>query len=172
MAFLKPGQQPPTKGKGSKISPKMERFIEEYLADPELNGSRAVLKAGYKTNCPNRIATQLLCHPLISAELDKRRLERRERMELKADYLIAKLVEMIERDGTRDSDVLRAIELAGKSIALWKERQEISGPDGESIKMEQKVKEDVANFTSKLSRLASAGGTGTVVKFPDGSGEG
>src|SRR3546814_867762 len=120
MAFLKPGDQPPLKGKGSKLSPKMERFIEEYLADPELNGSNAVIKAGYKTPYPNRIAFQLLLHPLVSAEIDKRRLERRERMELKADYLIAKLIEMIERgdnpDGKpiRDSDVLRAIELAGK----------------------------------------------------------
>src|SRR3546814_15335372 len=82
----------------------MERFIEEYLADPELNGSNAVIKAGYKTPYPNRIAFQLLLHPLVSAEIDKRRLERRERMELKDDYLIAKLIEMIERGDNRSDE--------------------------------------------------------------------
>lgn len=170
MAFLKAGSPLPTKGKGTKLSAKMEKFIEEYLID--LNASDAVLRAGYKTRNQNRLATEILNHPLVSAEIAKRVETRREKAELKADYLINKLIAMIEKDGTRDSDVLRAIELAGKSIALWKERQEISGPDGESIKMEQKVKEDVANFTSKLSRLAASGGTGTVVKFPNGDGEG
>src|SRR3546814_14912859 len=102
----------------------MERFIEEYLADPELNGSNAVIKAGYKTPYPNRIAFQLLLHPLVSAEIDKRRLERSERMELKADYLIAKLIEMIERGDKhegktiRDTNVLSANEFAGTRIDL------------------------------------------------------
>jgi hypothetical protein len=60
---------------------------------------------------------------------------------------------------------LRAIELAGKSIALWKERQEISGPDGEAIKHEQHIKESVADFTSRISSLAKRGGQTNVVEF-------
>ena len=170
MTILRRGSPVPTKGKGSKLSPKMERFVEEYLID--LNASEAVLRAGYKTRNQNRIATDLLQHPLVEAEIKKRTEARREKSELKAEYLINKLIALIESPTTKDSDTLRAIELAGKSIALWKERQEISGPDGEAIRTEQKVQEDAADFTRKLSRLASSGGAGEVVSFPNRRGEG
>lgn len=155
MPFMKEGSTIPTKGKGSKISPKMALFVDEYLVD--LNASAAVLRAGYKTRNQNRIAAELLSHPLVKAEIDKRTSERREKMELKADYLINKLINLMEKDGIKDSDLIRAIELAGKSIALWKERQEISGPDGKAIEMEQKVKENVEEFTAKMARLAASG---------------
>lgn len=171
MAYLKKGAEPPKRGKGSKLSAKMELFICEYLVD--LNASAAVQRAGYVTRNRNRIAAELLAHPLVKAEIEKRTAKRREDMELKADYLIHKLVKIIEAtEEDNPQACLRAIELAGKSIALWKERQEISGPDGESIKMEQKIKEDVNDFTSKLSRLAQSGGEAGVVKFPDRKGNG
>ena len=91
-------------------------------------------------------------------------------MQFSADFLLTKLMTIITDDEVKTTDKLRAIELAGKSIALWKDRQEISGPDGEAIKMEQKVKQDVADFTSRLSRLSTASGTGGVVEFPKSGG--
>ena len=87
-------------------------------------------------------------------------------MEFSADFLLTKLMTIITDDDVKTTDKLRAIELAGKSIALWKDRQEISGPDGEAIKMEQKVKQDVAELRSKLTRLSASGGAGTVTQFP------
>jgi hypothetical protein len=87
-------------------------------------------------------------------------------MEFSADFLLTKLMTIITDDTVKTTDKLRAIELAGKSIALWKDRQEISGPNGDAIKMEQKVQQDVADFTSRLSRLSTAAGSGGVVEFP------
>lgn len=169
MAYLRPGQEPPTKGKGSKLSAKMLAFVDEYLVD--LNASAAVLRAGYKSRNRNRMASELLRHPLIKAEIEKRTEKRRDDMELRADYLINKLINIIENDEIKTADTLRAIELAGKSIALWKERQEISGPDGGAIETEQKVKQDVADFTSRLSRLAKRAGEDGVVEFPKREGD-
>ena len=168
--YLQPGQEPPTKGKGSKLSAKMEKFVDEFFVDR--NASAAVIRAGYSTNNANRMAAKLMCHPLVKAEINKRTETVRANTELRAEYLISKLVDIIENEGEKTADQLRAIELAGKSIALWKERQELSGPDGEAIKMEQKTKEDAADFTSRLSRLAKQAGTGEVVKFPNGGAEG
>lgn len=170
MPFMKEGSTVPTRGKGSKLSAKMTLFVDEYLVD--LNASAAVLRAGYQTRNQNRIAAELLAHPLVKAEIDRRTQDRREKMELKADYLINKLISLIEKDSIKDGDLIRAIELAGKSIALWKDRQEISGPDGKAIEMEQKVQENVADFTRKLSRLAAVGGTGGVAKLPESRGKG
>lgn len=169
MTYLREGDELPKNGKGRKLSAKMERFVEEYLLD--LNASAAVLRAGYKTRNQNRLAAELMRHPLVKAAIEERTEDRRERMELTADYLINKLVFMIEKEGVRDSDALRAIELAGKSLALWKERQEISGPDGDAIQMEQRTEQNVAEFKSKLARLARRAGTAEVVEFPKSRGD-
>lgn len=164
MAYLKKGDPVPTKGKGSKLSLKQRAFIDEYMVSQ--NASEAVLKAGYKTTNQNRIASELLQHPLVSAEIERRMEEKQEKTELRADYLVNKLIDIIENETDKTADKLRAIELAGKTLALWRERQEITGADGDAIKTEQKVKEDVADFTRSLSRLVKRTGTGGVTEFP------
>lgn len=96
-------------------------------------------------------------------------------MEIKADYLINKLINIIE--ATEDDNpqaALRAIELAGKSIALWKDRQEITGADGEAIRVqEQKIEREVNDFKSRISSIAERGGKNIVplVSVAGGSGK-
>lgn len=170
MAYLRKSDGVPDKGKGARLSPKMKAFIEEYLISK--NASDAVIKAGYKTSNPAQLAAELRNHPLVSEELAKREAEVQDEREIERDYLLNKLVEVIENTQEKTSDKLRAIELAGKAIALWRERQEISGPDGDAIKMEQKTQQNVADFKSKLSRLSKRAGTDNVVKFPDSEGDG
>lgn len=156
---------PPKTGKGSEIAPKMKIFVDEYLVD--LNASKAVVRAGYKTKNPNRYATELLQHPLVKQRIELRLAERRDKMELSAEYVINKLIAIVDETETDNPQAaLRGLELLGKHLGLYRDRQEISGPDGKAIEMEQRVKEDVDDFTSKLSRLATAAGAGTVVGFP------
>lgn len=164
MAYQKAPNAYPLKGGEKSLTHKQQMFVHCYLAT--MNASQAVLDAGYKTKNPNRIGTDLLRHPVVRRILDEEMAKRREKMEFSADFLLTKLMKIINDSETKTSDTLRAIELAGKSIALWKERQEISGPDGGAIEMEQRLKEDVADFTSKLSRLAESAGAGTVAKLP------
>jgi phage terminase small subunit len=170
MPYKRPDSEIPTKGKGSKLTAKQEAFVNEFLVD--LNASAAVLRAGYNTRNQNRIAAELLRHPLIAKTIKERTEKKRETMVLQADYLINKLIQIIEDPDTKTGDILRAIELAGKSIALWKERHEVSGPDGEAIKIEQQIKEEMDEFTRKLSGLARRAGEGEVVEFPKPRSEG
>jgi len=171
MAYIQPGQEPPSSGKGSKLSPKMEKFVEEYLID--LNASEAVLRAGYKTRNQNRMGAELLRHPLVKSAIDKHMEKRRDRMELTADYVLTKLVNIVEQtENGNPSAALRGLELLGKHLGLYRDRQEISGPDGGAIEMEQKAEKNAADFTSQLSRLARRSGEGEVVKFPDATGNG
>lgn len=158
------------KAKGGVLTPKMSRFVEEYLISS--NASEAVLLAGYKTRNPNRMGSELLRHPLVKEAIDKAKDERRERVILSQDFVINKLIDIVQKteDGNPTA-ALRGLELLGKHLGLYKERQEISGPDGEAIQMEQKVQENVQDFTRKLARLAASGGAGTVVKLSDRSGE-
>lgn len=162
---------PPKSGRGSKLSPKMELFVERYMI--HFSGPKAVEEAGYKTKNHHQMATDLLNHPLVSQKIKERKRERLERHELTADYVLMKLQSIIEdTENDNPQAALRGLELLGKHLGMYRDRQEISGPDGKAIEMEQKVSEQASDFTSKLARLAASGGAGTVAKFPKRSGEG
>lgn len=130
------------------------------------DGGKAITLSSYKTTNPGQLAAQLLQHPLVVAEIQKRFAARAEKSEVTAEFLIQKLVSIINDNEIKTTDTLRAIELAGKSIALWRDRQEISGPDGGAIETEQRVKESAADFTNKLSVLVKRSATDdNVVPF-------
>lgn len=173
MSYLK-GDVDSKNLKGRKLTPKMESFINAYFSDANFNAVEAVRKSDYNSKqAPHIMAGQLMAHPLISREIEKRLEKRRQKSEVKAEILIQKLMEIIDRtEENNPNAALRAIELAGKSIALWKERQEISGPDGEAIKHEQRVRENVTDFTSRIASLATRAGKSNVVELPVRRGEG
>lgn len=158
--------------KGRKLTPKMLSFIDAYFGPANFNANAAMEMSDYQTKNPALQAAELMNHPLVRAEVDRRLTLRSQKSEVKAEYLLNKLITIIEdaEGSEKTTDRLKAIELAGKSIALWKERQELSGPDGAAIQHEQHVKESVADFTSRLSSLAKRAGTENVVEFPERSG--
>lgn len=147
-------------------------FCEEYLVD--LKPTQAAIRAGYAEKYANRQAFQLMENPAIRMCIDALRAERAKNSDITKDFVLQEInrtIRAAQSDGNHNA-TLRGLELLAKHLGMFIERTEISGPDGEAIKMEQKVKQDVADFTSRLSRLAKQAGTGTVVKLPDGSGEG
>lgn len=143
------------------LTERQRRFCEEYLVD--LNGTQAVTRAGYNTKYPNRVAFQLMENAAIRIAIDALRAERsKNSVDVTKDFVllgIQRAIRKAEEAGNTNA-MLRGYELLARHLGMFIERTEISGPDGEAIKMEQKVKEDVADFTSKLSRLASVGGKG------------
>lgn len=156
---------------GRKLTPKMRSFIDAYFGPANFNALLAIELSDY--NCKTKFSAhktsaELMNHPLVKAEIDKRLAKREQKSEIKAEYLLNKLIEIIDDlESEKTADRLRAIELAGKAIALWKERQEVSGPDGGAIQHEQHVKESVADFTSRISSLVKRGGAGNVIGFPE-----
>lgn len=154
----------------------MVSFIDAYFGEANFNAIKAYELSDYNSsnmskNTINTEAAALMAHPLVRQEIQRRQERRTERAEVKAEYLINKLMQIIEAEQTQNPQAaLRAIELAGKSIAMWKERQEITGADGAAIQHEQHVKESVADFTSRISSLAKRNGTDNVVEFPERGG--
>ena len=178
MAYLsvKEGRVQSRANGGKKLTPKMLSFINAYFGEANFNALKAIELSDYKCTTKysaHQTSAELMNHPLVIAEIEKRQAKRELKSEVKAEYLIQKLMAIIE-DTQADNPqaALRAIELAGKSISLWKERQEISGPDGGAIKHEQEVKENVADFTSRISSLVKRAGTSNVIEFPERSGTG
>lgn len=136
------------------LSAKQLRFCEEFLVD--LNGTQAVIRAGYETKYPNRIAFQLMENPAIRIAIDGLRSARNKNSDVTKDLVLQGILKAIKsaEDANNHNATLRGYELLARHLGMFIERTEISGPDGEAIKMEQKIKEDVESFTSTITRLA------------------
>lgn len=138
------------------LTTRQRRFVEEYLVD--FNGTAAVERAGYNTKYPNRLAYEMLQHPGIKAAIDQVTIERASESTLKPEYVINKIQRTIERAETDNNHnaVLRGCELLARSLGMFVERKEISGPNGDAIKY-QAVQEAADAFTSAINGLIERG---------------
>lgn len=106
------------------LTPKQERFVQEYLVD--LNATQAAIRAGYSAKTASRIGPQLLGKTCISEAIQKAMKKREKRTEVTQDYVIAKLREIVEKDASDgpDSELkyankIRALELLGKHTGAF-----------------------------------------------------
>jgi phage terminase small subunit len=137
------------------LTERERRFCEEYLVD--LNATQAVMRAGYDTKYPNRIAFQLMENPAIRIAIDALRAERMKVTDVTKDYVLQQIMKTIrnaEADGNHNA-VLRGAELLAKHLGMFVDRTEISGPDGKEIEIKQKqVKEEADSFVDLIDRTA------------------
>jgi phage terminase small subunit len=145
------------------LSMKQRLFVEAYFAS-EYNGSEAVRKAGYSTKYPNRMAYELLKKPHIKKAVDLLAAKKVEEVTVSQEYVLRKLVKTVEKAETVDNytALLRGLEMLAKHLGMFVERTEISGKDGEAIKI-QEVENEAADFARAIARIADrsgeAGGT-------------
>ena len=106
------------------LTPKQERFVQEYLID--LNATQAAIRAGYSVKTASRIGQQLLAKTCISEAIQKAMKKREKRTEVTQDYVITKLREISEKDASDgpDSDLkysskIKALELLGKHVGAF-----------------------------------------------------
>lgn len=116
------------------LTPKQERFVQEYLVD--LNAAKAAARAGYKNP---EIGRQLIAKNNVSAAIQKAKDARSERMEITQDYVLEKLKEIADKAASdrQDSDLkysskIKALELLGKHIGAF-ERQDKDQADVEDL---------------------------------------
>ena len=107
------------------LKPRQKIFCAEYLKD--LSGKEAAIRAGYSKKTANVQSCQMLKDDRIKAYLQELQAKRQERLEVDADYVLRRLVEidkMDVRDIMHDDGTL-------KPIAEWPEtwRTSISGFD-------------------------------------------
>ena len=105
---------------------RQDLFAREYITD--LNATQAALRAGYTPTSAKANCAQLLNNPKIKARIDELMADRVERVTVKADYVlghIQKIAEQAEEEGSWHA-ALRALELLGRHLGLWKRRDEIA----------------------------------------------
>lgn len=78
------------------LTDKQEMFCREYLID--LNATQAAIRAGYSDKTANRTGSENLSKPDIAQRIIDLKSERNERVEVNADYVLRRLVEIDEMD--------------------------------------------------------------------------
>ncbi len=136
----------------AKLTPKQQRFIDEYLID--LNATQAAIRAGYSPRTARAIACENLAKPDIQEAIAKAKIERSEATKINAEWVLRELVKLHKRVTQEIKPALhpktrkqmkdergnllfvfnaaaanRALELIGKhtEIAAFKDRLEVSG---------------------------------------------
>ncbi|EJD6087672.1 terminase small subunit [Proteus mirabilis] len=111
------------------LNDKQEMFCREYLID--LNATQAAIRAGYSEKTANAQASRLLVNVNIQNRIKELKSNRNERVEVDADYVLKRLVEIDQMD------VLDILNESGdlKPVKDWPKawRTTLSGLDVMSI---------------------------------------
>ena len=84
-----------SKGK-LKLNDRQEMFCLEFIKD--LNATQAAIRAGYSKKTAEQQASRLLTVVKIKARIDELQSKRNERLQVDADYILKRLVEIDEMD--------------------------------------------------------------------------
>lgn len=76
----------------AKLTPKQQRFVEEYLVD--LNATQAAIRAGYSAKTANEQGSRLLANVSIRACVDEALAERSKRTGINADRVLMELARL------------------------------------------------------------------------------
>ncbi len=79
----------------SELTPKQQRFVEEYLID--FNGKQAAIRVGYSEKTAEVQASRLLSNAKVSAAVDAGRAKAAERAEISQDWILKNLKTVTER---------------------------------------------------------------------------
>ena len=140
------------------LTPKQQRFVEEYLID--LNATQAAIRAGYSERTAQEQSSRLLSNVMVQDAVQKAQKKVSERTEITQDYVLSNIQKVIERcmqqeavqarDGSpllvegpegdlaclfefKETGALKGLELLGKHLGMFKDKIEHTGPGGDDI---------------------------------------
>lgn len=118
-------------------------------------GKAAAIRAGYSPKWADRQATINLDHEGIMVYIDHlQKSNEAKSMAISPDWVTQRITSLILRDDIKAMEELRGLELLSKILGMLKDRTELSGPDGEAIRVQQqRIDEDAAAMEALLRRL-------------------
>ena len=130
------------------LTPKQQRFVEEYLVD--LNASAAYQRAGYtaRGNAAEADASRLLRNAKVAAAIAAAKAQRSKRTELTADWVVDRLRTEALREDEDSSHGARvqALKTLAQHLGMLVQKVEHSGSVGRYADMndaeiEQRIRE-------------------------------
>ena len=80
----------------AKLTPKQQRFVDEYLID--LNATQSAIRAGYSPKTAEQGAAQLLRNIKVQEKITELQNARNERVEVDQDYVLNRLIQVDQLD--------------------------------------------------------------------------
>lgn len=74
------------------MTPKQQRFVEEYLID--LNATQAAIRAGYSAKTAQEQSSRLLSNAMVAAAITKRRATLTDKAQVTQEQIVAEFVRM------------------------------------------------------------------------------
>ena len=121
------------------LTPKQQRFVEEYLID--LNATQAAIRAGYSEKTAKEIGSENLTKPNIAKAI----AEAQEKLSNKAQVTVEMVVQGLLNEakdlseGSTQSARVSAWAHLGKHLGMFKDKIEHTGPNGGPIDLSLKV---------------------------------
>lgn len=117
------------------LQPRQRMFCREYIID--FNRTAAAIRAGYSPKTAGTVSYNLMQYRGVRKLIDIYTASKAQQVTtIDADYIIRQIVDIVE-SAQKDSDKLRGLELLARHKGMFIERTEISGRDGEAIKIEE-----------------------------------
>ena len=154
------------------LTPKQQRFVEEYLID--LNATQAAIRAGYSEKTADSIGLQLLRKTQVAEAIAGAKAERSEQTQIDSAYVLKRLVEIDQMDVLDIMDDDGNVKPLRDWPKIWRQYisniETISMDDGEGwlkkIKWPDKVKNlellgkhvSVGAFKDKIEHTGPNGG--------------
>lgn len=128
------------------LTPKQQRFVEEYLID--LNATQAAIRAGYSEKTAKSVGHENLTKPDIQKAIEEAQNKRQEQTQIDAAYVLKRLVEIDQMDVLDIMDDQMKIRPVNEWPKVWRqyvvnlENLELSDGEGcfKKIKWPDKVK--------------------------------
>lgn len=136
------------------LSPRQLAFAREYIVD--FNGAAAAIRAGYSTNSADKQAYILNRHLGVKRYIEYLQTSKAAAIiSINPDYIIQQVTSIIGAPGAKDGDKLRGLEMLARHLGMFVDRTEITGKDGEAIRIEkEKVANEAADFMTQLKIIA------------------
>lgn len=109
------------------MTPKQERFVQEYLID--LNATQAAIRAGYSKKTAQEQSSRLLSNVIIADAIKKAQSETAKRCRVTVDDVVLGLhTEATDKgDGSSQSARVGAWAHLGKHLGMFKEQVDVNG---------------------------------------------
>lgn len=127
------------------LTDKQAKFVDEYLID--LNATQAAIRAGYSANRASEIGYQQLQKTTVQEAIAEAMENRSKRVQRTADDVMRDLAAIRadamqivhDKDGNAvmldKPSAIKTLELEGKHLAMWTDKQQLSGDVGLTVKV-------------------------------------
>lgn len=121
------------------LTPKQQRFVEEYLID--LNATQAAIRAGYSEKTAYSVGHENLKKPEIQKAIEEAKKQVSKRTELTVDMVVNGLLKEAQdyAEGSTQSARVSAWAHLGKHLGMFTEKVQHSGPDGGPVQVATKA---------------------------------